>query len=333
MRAVTVAVLLALILTTVPVFAHLGQFVSQLSPCTVNQHSYPQVADFNVTRSFEMSAPGGTVSYNLGLAEPYSLPGKQVLVDQVENPPHIGQSEKLWWNGTVPSGGSTSISVRYQVHMSTYIWQLPDSIVGTAADVPASYRSIYLDKEWKIDPTSKVVQDLANKVTDRSKPYMQQIKDIYRYLLCPPYHYSVTQNFEPQSPEETVSRQTGDCDDFSVLFISMARYLGIPSWLELGLLYDETPPGKFGAHGWASVYVPLTNGTGEVVTIDVVNKLFLIRDVYHFGDWSSDGDAQHLQDYYTLLTYQPATSPPFQVTQTVTHDTMRTEGIVNYISP
>jgi hypothetical protein len=216
--------------------------------------------------------------------------------------------------------------------MTTTVWELTDALVGTTADVPQDLRDRYLDREWKIDPTSPTVRQLAEQVTDSSKSYLQQLKDLYKYLLCPPYSYLAGGDFAPQSPEETVELTTGDCDDFSVLFISMARYLGIPSWLELGLLYDEIR-GAWGPHGWATVYIPLKSGGGVNVTVDVVNKLFLIRDPYHFSDWTADGDAQHLQSYYTIMTYRPGTSPPAQLSSDIPPVTFHTEGVVNYFSP
>jgi hypothetical protein len=333
MRAIIVTAILALLLIlNIPVLAHYGDFLHEFSPCTVNQRSFPATAQYNVTRTFGLAAPGGTLNYHLSLAAPYDIEGMQDLYDVVMNPAPTDTNGKLWWNRTLLAGSHEAVSVRYDLKMTTKQWVLSDAEVGTIADVPANLSSVYLDEEWKINPGSATVQSLTKQVTSSAKPYLQQIKDLYKYLLCPPYHYLAGGQFEPQSPEETVSRQTGDCDDFSVLFISMARYLGIPAWLELGLLYDEVQD-VWGAHGWANVYIPLKAGGGVVATVDVVNKLFLIRDPYHFSDWASDGDADHLRSYYTLLTYSPATTPPLQLSQTFTHDAFRTDGVVNYFSP
>ena len=332
MRAAIVAVILvALILSSLPVFEKYKDIALNLNPNTFNQRAFPRTAEFNITRSFVMSAPGGAVNYSLNLAIPYDIPGMQDLVEVVENPQHTSESTKWWWNATVPAGGTSTVSVRYHLRMTTFVWDIKAEDVGTTADVPSSYTSRYLDPEWKINPNSPAVRALADQITNPTKPYLQQIDDLYTWLLSN-YAYQTTANFEPQTSEETQARRGGDCDDFSVLFISMARYLGIPAWLELGLLYDEFRD-QWGAHGWANVYIPLKAGGGVEATVDVVNKLFLIRDPYHFSDWSSDGDAQHLQDYYTLLSYVPQTTPPFSVTQSITHDNFRTSGVVNYFHP
>ena len=54
-----------------------------------------------------------------------------------------------------------------------------------------------------------------------------------------------------QFPEETLKRKRGDCTDFSNLFISVARNLGIPAQVVMGKV--EAPEGVIG-HAWAEIY-------------------------------------------------------------------------------
>lgn len=337
-RTLIVAGILALLLLAPPtqaIFQSYQPLIEELvnfNPSTFNQRSFPAVATFNLTRTLTMAAPGATIDYRLSLQSPEDLPGKQDLLGVTLNPMPTAQSDKYYWNRTVAQGGSDTVSVRYFVRMTTYVWTIDESDVGTTADVPAYYQR-YLDNEWKIAPTNASVHALADQIVGSETNYLKRLDLMYAWLLSH-FSYQRSATFEPKAPEDTMSKLGGDCDDFSVLFISMARYLGIPAWLELGLLYDEFRD-EWGAHGWATVYIPLKNGTGVEATVDVVNRLFLIRDPYHFSDWSSDGDAQHLQDYYTLLTYQPTTNPTttpaFTVSETITHDRFDTQGVVNYL--
>ncbi len=78
-------------------------------------------------------------------------------------------------------------------------------------------------------------------------------------------------NFElPQYPNVTLVEKQGDCDDQSILLISMARSLGIPAYLQVGIVVnpsikdsDTSWDGHLsnsqegvGWHGWAMIYVP-----------------------------------------------------------------------------
>jgi transglutaminase-like putative cysteine protease len=78
-------------------------------------------------------------------------------------------------------------------------------------------------------------------------------------------------NFDtPRYPDETLRDLRGDCDDQAILLISMLRSLGIPSFLQVGVVFSESIGGekssweghlsfrqdRVGWHGWAMVYVP-----------------------------------------------------------------------------
>ncbi len=82
----------------------------------------------------------------------------------------------------------------------------------------------------------------------------------------------------------------------------MCRAVGIPSWLAFGALYD-TYLGDWGPHAWAEIYVPLASGGGEAVTVDIANGEFLVRNCNRYQEWESDGDGQHLEDYYHTIIY------------------------------
>lgn len=78
-------------------------------------------------------------------------------------------------------------------------------------------------------------------------------------------------NFEvPRYPNTTLSEGLGDCDDQSILLISMLRSRGVPAYLQVGLYIhsgiDDSQTSweghltnvrrGVGWHGWAMVYVP-----------------------------------------------------------------------------
>jgi hypothetical protein len=89
------------------------------------------------------------------------------------------------------------------------------------------------------------------------------------------------------------------------------RAAGIPAWLAFGVLYDDVR-GEWGAHAWAEVYMPLSAGTGGSVVVDVVNSEFLVRNCNRLEEWKSDGDGEHLSDYYHLLSYNYTLDPSGQ---------------------
>jgi transglutaminase-like putative cysteine protease len=78
-------------------------------------------------------------------------------------------------------------------------------------------------------------------------------------------------NFEvPLYPNETLGDLQGDCDDQAILMIAMLRSLGIPAFLQIGVVFSDSISSEkasweghltfvqegIGWHGWAMVYVP-----------------------------------------------------------------------------
>ena len=66
--------------------------------------------------------------------------------------------------------------------------------------------------------------------------------------------YQTLSGSEPKSCLRTLADGTGDCDDQSILLISLCRASDIPSWLAFGILYDQVNA-QWGPHAWAEVYL------------------------------------------------------------------------------
>jgi transglutaminase-like putative cysteine protease len=66
-----------------------------------------------------------------------------------------------------------------------------------------------------------------------------------------------------QKASWVLENREGVCDELTSLFIAMLRTLGIPARFVSGISYTNSPlfQEKWGAHGWAEVYIP---GTGWV---------------------------------------------------------------------
>jgi hypothetical protein len=100
----------------------------------------------------------------------------------------------------------------------------------------------------------------------------------------------------------TYDDKRGDCDDQSILFISLCRAAGIPSMLEIGALYDVNMD-RWEGHGWANVYIPYSSDyraekgeDGVTPMVDIVNNIFLFRDPNRFSEWVDNGKKGHLDD-------------------------------------
>src|SRR5205085_5246189 len=61
------------------------------------------------------------------------------------------------------------------------------------------------------------------------------------------------------SAREVLRTKVGDCNDHTALYVAMARALGIPARIAVGLVYIH---GAFYYHAWPEVYIAEERGSG-----------------------------------------------------------------------
>ena len=67
------------------------------------------------------------------------------------------------------------------------------------------------------------------------------------------------------SAREVLRTRVGDCNEHTVLYVAMARALGIPARIAVGLVYVR---GAFYYHAWPEVYVDEGKGLGSWLAVD-----------------------------------------------------------------
>ena len=165
--------------------------------------------------------------------------------------------------------------------------------------------------DWRIDPLADSIVEKANElkgdktnIYDIIKSFYDYLRNNYRYpnmdeMAFDYYMYSCL----PKSALRTMMDGYGDCDDISILFVSLCRALGIPAWLECGATFDPSLK-QWQPNSWANVWLPLESGRSVVVCVDPVNQLFIHRDRNRITEFIDDsGDSIELEEYFTSYTY------------------------------
>jgi hypothetical protein len=114
------------------------------------------------------------------------------------------------------------------------------------------------------DPT---IKELANRFSKDNLSVLETIVNMLEWFK----ENTTYCNFEiPLYPAITLKDGLGDCDDQAILFITMCRNIGIPAYLQIGILIHSSLEDNktswdghltniqngIGWHGWAMVYVP-----------------------------------------------------------------------------
>ncbi len=330
---------------------------------------YPKEADFVLERTFDLESYRAVQYWELRIPHPYDIPkiapgaGGIQRVDAVTLTPRPSNGvaepgEVMIWSGTGQL--EERIVIRYDIHATTTSWggEASAAASGTLADIPQNLTAQYTHDQWAVDadndgepedrdsdnvpdewriyPSHPRIQSLAEELTAGHSTVYGKVRSIFDYLN---EHLSYTTSGGlPKACLTTLDTRTGDCDDQSILLISLCRAVGIPAWLELGVLYDKSRD-QWEGHGWANVFVPM-RGDDIIAPIDVVNNQFLFRDCYRFTEWIDSGATGYFNDrgdwvdgaletYYRSFSYQYSlTSPQVQKSEMFHTVSMETDGSV-----
>jgi len=278
------------------------------------QDSYPESVTFTLNRTLTLEANGGRVyNYTIDMSVPGAIwendsPLQEVI--EVSSQPASSTEERYgseWmvWEGDGPVAMETrSVTITYRLKVSTFIWNLDSSQSGLIGDIPIELKEMYPGDEWVIVVDSPPIQERVDSIVGDQENALDALRSIYDWIT-ENIDYATT-TVIPQTSLVTLSSGHGDCDDQAVLFCALARAAGIPAWLQVGVLYDSHLQ-AWGGHGWVQTYIP-TEGGGMNVTIDTVNGDFLVWRPNRFADFTDDGVASHLEDYYYSFhcSYDPA---------------------------
>jgi len=169
---------------------------------------------------------------------------------------------------TLGPGESTSFTASYAVESSSRA--VPGFDVSEAeplSSVPKELADAYCVVTETFQSNHPLIASRAREVAGDAATVLEALDLLVEYVR----EETTYTNFEvPMYPNTTLINGLGDCDDQSILLISMLRSLGVPAYLQVGVYIHpniedsetsweghltSTQRGV-GWHGWAMVYVP-----------------------------------------------------------------------------
>jgi hypothetical protein len=135
----------------------------------------------------------------------------------------------------------------------------PGALAPTAKD---SQAAVYLAPEAFIESDDAAVRAEAQLAAAGAQDPRLQAERVLR-------HVNAILEKKPTvslpSAREVLRTKVGDCNEHSVLFVAMARSLGIPARISVGLVFIH---GGFYYHAWAEVYIEGPPGRGVWTPVD-----------------------------------------------------------------
>ncbi|MBS3781102.1 MAG: transglutaminase domain-containing protein [Candidatus Thermoplasmatota archaeon] len=291
---------------------------------------YPEKADYTIRRSINIGNRGGnSMDYNLTLAVPYNISGNNIQYIDDMSPniePEIHQkygSDWKSWDREIDSQDSEEIQIDYSVRTKTVSWDYSGEESGTVDDISEDLKEQYNKNQWNvkdndgnrvdrndddqpdvmIEPNHSAIKEKAEDIVQGEDNVYDKSRAIYGWIN-ENIDYEIGETGRlPKHAVWVLESETGDCDEQSFLYASLSRAVGIPAWMELGVLYDRGGQ-RWGGHGWIRTKFVSENGSGGWVNIDLVNDQFYFRDALRFTSWVDDGKEGHLEDFYYYVNWE-----------------------------
>lgn len=167
----------------------------------------------------------------------------------------------------LPSGTSLFFSIEYVIDSEEMPRpEISAEEAGPLSDIPPRLKEVYCI-ETETFRRNEEIKSLAQMITAGEATVLGSVTKLIEWMLN-----NVTYgNFElPRYPEETLRDMRGDCDDQAILLISMLRSLGIPAFLQIGVVFSDNIDSErvswdghltikqegVGWHGWTMIYIP-----------------------------------------------------------------------------
>lgn len=198
-----------------------------------------------------------------------------------------------------PSRGESQTCFGYELSYTSYnvFFDIKPDEIKPYNKESQLYRKYTGERETHIIFSDRIRRLTDSIVAEEQNPYLKCVR-IFDYISqnypwSSAREYSTIENI----PEYVLDNKHGDCGEVTLLFLTMARYAGIPTKWQSGWMMH---PGEVNLHDWGEVYfeglgwVPVDQSFGPVRGSDNDNVLhFYTRgmDGYRFivnDDFSAD---------------------------------------------
>ena len=169
---------------------------------------------------------------------------------------------------TLSPGEEEVFTAAYEITSSEF--DVPEYTLSSAEgfdEIPLELVDEYCFSTETFPIDDPVFYDIASGLVDPDDTVLETVSTLVEYILDETTYC----NYEtPQYPNSTLANNLGDCDDQSILLITLCRSLDIPAYLQVGIYIHNSINDQDSSwddhlvnnadgvawHGWAMVYIP-----------------------------------------------------------------------------
>lgn len=187
------------------------------------------------------------------------LPEKHILA------PDSFAQRSIYCEQVAVAGTETKFSVSFRMEIYAQIYN-PAEMNCLEYDTTSELYQKNISERAPQIVFSDRIKNLADEICGREKDALKQVEMLYNWIHSNiPWASALEYSIVPNIPEYVLENRHGDCGMKTLLFMTLARYRGIPvKWQSGWMLHPE----KVNLHDWCEVYyqgigwVPLDQSFG-----------------------------------------------------------------------
>jgi len=162
-----------------------------------------------------------------------------------------GNAYAVWKNLAVERGQSITVEVDYRLLSFTATYQLNSSLVGDY-DRNSQLYNEYIQPEEFIQSNDSEIILKAGEIANEQNTTLKKVSRIYQFVISH-MHYEA-QDYE-RGALWALENGTGDCSEYSYLFVALCRASGIPARIQTGFAFHHDIETTEDGHMWAEYYL------------------------------------------------------------------------------
>ena len=190
-----------------------------------------------------------------------------------------GNIYACWDNIDIRGQGTFQVELDYHVFSFSLHYTVNSSLITDYNSASDLYRR-YTQPEDLIESDNPEIVSEAESLTCNVSDFHEKVLKIYEFVKNH-IHYVI-------QPEErgalwALKNKTGDCSEYSYLFVALCRAAGIPARVQAGFAFHGFSETLKDGHMWAEYYL----GNYGWVPVDATWGLFDATDGHHFSSIQS----------------------------------------------
>jgi len=214
--------------------------------------------DLNLSSNITLIPTGSDYSIDTITADLYFFPrdtGRQDIIRLETSPDSEEKDDLLRFEWASPDETGLKMSLNSKIKTENTFKKLKNKISFPLQQIPEEYIR-YTKPSPFIDSDSQIIISTASQLAAGSDDFYQVVFKLYDFVKTN-IEYDLACSEEIEKASWVLNNKKGTCDEFTNLFIALARSLKIPAKYASGISYSNVKEIEgFGWHAWASVYLP-----------------------------------------------------------------------------